>query len=373
MNEVKDMNKKKINKKKLAVAILLFIAVIAMLIYVVFGSLNDQVKDEEPKKTTPKTEKKETQKKVQDVSFTISFAGDCTLGNYAGQPYDGSFNQEYVNQGSDSTYFLRRVKDVFEKDDLTVVNLEGPITTATNYVTKQFPFSGKPEYTKILTSGSVEAVSVANNHSEDYYQQGLSDTKKYMQEAQIGLFGYDDYFVKDIKGIKCGFLGYRSLSLSMNNEEGRARIKAAIQNLKEKEKCQLVFVYYHWGIERQYQANDDQRSLAHFTIDAGADAVIGSHPHVVQGTETYQGKPIVYSLGNFCFGGNRNPSDTDSMIYQLTYQFSGTKQTDYQVNIIPCSLTSTRGRNDYQPKVLEGSEGQRVLDKIKKYSYEMSN
>lgn len=364
--EVNDMNK--INKKKLAIAIILFIIVMGMFIYVVFGFLND---DSTPKKKTKEEtaqidEKKEVEK---DVSFTISFAGDCTLGNYAGQPYDGSFNQEYVSQGSDSTYFFKNVKSVFENDDLTVVNLEGPITTATEHVVKQFPFSGKPEYTKILTSGSVEAVSVANNHSEDYYQQGLSDTKKYMQEAQIGLFGYEDYFVKDIKGIQCGFLGYRSLSLSMNNEEGRAKIKAAIQNLKEKENCQLVFVYYHWGIERQYQANDDQRSLAHFTIDAGADAVIGSHPHVVQGTETYNGKPIVYSLGNFCFGGNRNPSDSDSMIYQLTYQFTGTQQKSYQVNIIPCSLTSTRGRNDYQPKILDGDEGQRVLDKIKKYSY----
>lgn len=362
------MNRKRLNKKKLTIVIILFIVVIMMLIYVIFGFLNDD--DEKEKKTKEiTTEQKEVKKYEEKVSLTISFAGDCTLGNYDGQPYDGSFNQEYINQGNDATYFLRNVKSVFEKDDLTVVNLEGPITTAKSHVTKQFPFSGKPEYTNILTTGSVEAVSVANNHSEDYYQQGLSDTKKYMKEANIGLFGYDDYFIKEIKGIKCGFLGYRSLSLSMNTEEGRTKIKTAIQNLKEQEKCQLVFVYYHWGIERQYQANDDQRSLAHFTIDAGADAVIGSHPHVVQGTETYQGKPIVYSLGNFCFGGNRNPSDTDSMIYQLTYQFTGTKQTSYQVNIIPCSLTSTRGRNDYQPKVLDGNEGQRVLNKIEKYSY----
>lgn len=365
------MQKRRLNKKKVALAAVLLIVIITLIIYLVLGFVGSTDKKETTEKKETVTEKKEEQKEKeeQEVSFTISFAGDCTLGNYAGQAYDGSFNQEYARQGNDPAYFLKNVKDVFEQDDLTVVNLEGPITTATSHVEKQFPFSGKPEYVNILTSGSVEAVSVANNHSEDYYSQGLSDTKNYLSEAEIGYFGYDDYWITEIKGVKCGFLGYRSLSLSMNNAEGQAKIKAAIEKLKNEEKCQLVFVYYHWGIEKQYYANEDQRSLAHFTIDAGADAVIGSHPHVVQGTETYQNKPIVYSLGNFCFGGNRNPSDTDSMIYQLSYQFKGTSQTGYSVNIIPCAITSTSGRNDYQPKVLSDSEAERVTEKIKKYSY----
>lgn len=363
------MSGRKLNKKKVALAATLLIVVIALAIYAVFAFVGHEPQQEPEKKETAKVEETKQEEEVQEVNFTISFAGDCTFGNYAGQAFDGSFNQEYANQGNDPTYFLKNVQEVFANDDLTVVNLEGPITTATSHAEKQFAFSGKPEYVKILTSGSVEAVSVANNHSEDYFTQGLTDTKNYLNEAGIGYFGYDDYWVKEIKGIKCGFLGYRSLSLSMNNAEGQAKIKAAITQLKEQEQCQLVFVYYHWGIEKQYYANDDQRSLAHFTIDAGADAVIGSHPHVVQGSETYQDKPIIYSLGNFCFGGNRNPSDTDSMIYQLSYQFKGTEQTGYQVNIVPCALTSTRGRNDYQPKILTGDEGQRVLDKIKKYSY----
>lgn len=358
----------KLNKKKVAfVGVLFFLIIILVVILIINLNKSSQ---KEPVKKEPVVEKKEEKNKEDpEVNFTISFAGDCTLGNYAGQANDGSFNQEYQRQGKDPTYFLKKVKDVFEKDDLTVVNLEGPLTTASNHLEKEFPFSGNPEYTKILTSSSVEAVTLANNHSEDYYEAGLQDTKKYLDEASIGHFGYDENYIKEIKGIKCGFLGYRSLSLSMNNEKGRQQIQEAINHLKNDEKCQLVFVYYHWGIERQYQANDDQRSLAKFTIDAGADAVIGSHPHVVQGTETYNGKPIVYSLGNFCFGGNRNPSDTDTMIYQLSYSFKGTTQTGYQVQIIPCSLTSSRGRNDYQPYILQDEQASRVMEKIKKYSY----
>lgn len=106
------------------------------------------------------------------------------------------------------------------------------MTSATSHVEKQFPFSGPKEYVNILTSGSVELVSIANNHSEDYYEQGMTDTKQVLDEKGIGYFGYETSCVKEIKGIKIGFLGYRSMSLSMNNEKGRATIKAAINDLK---------------------------------------------------------------------------------------------------------------------------------------------
>ena len=244
---------------------------------------------EEPKETT-EAEVETEEKEPVNTSIKLNFAGDCTLGNYAGQAYDGSFNQEYAKQGNDATYFFKNVKNVFENDDLTIVNLEGPLTSATSHVEKQFPFSGPKEYVNILTSGSVELVSIANNHSEDYYEQGMTDTKQVLDEKGIGYFGYETSCVKEIKGIKIGFLGYRSMSLSMNNEKGRATIKAAINDLKNNQGANAVVVFYHWGIEREYYANSDQRELAKFSIDSGADLVMGSHPHVVQGTEEYNGK-----------------------------------------------------------------------------------
>lgn len=315
--------------------------------------------------------KVETEEKSEpvNVSVKMSFAGDCTLGNYAGQEYSGSFNAEYANQGNDSSYFLKNVKSVFEQDDLTIVNLEGPLTSATSHMEKTFAFSGPYEYANILTNGSVELVSLANNHSEDYFAQGLSDTKNILDENGIGYFGYETSCVKEINGVKIGFLGYRSMSVSMNNDQGRAQIKAAIEQLKNESGANAVVVFYHWGIEREYYANSDQRELAKFSIDCGADLVVGSHPHVVQGIEEYNGKQIVYSLGNFCFGGNRNPSDTDSMIYSVTFNFTDGKLTSENHEIIPCSITSSSSRNNYQPIILEGDEKQRVLDKIAKYSY----
>lgn len=345
------------------------ILICLMMLFLVVGcSSNDNKKKETTKKEETKKEEIKEPEPV-NTSVKLSFAGDCTLGNYANQAYDGSFNQEYVKQGKDATYFLRNVKSVFENDDLTIVNLEGPLTTATSHVDKQFPFSGPIEYVNILTSGSVELVSLANNHSEDYYQQGMSDTKQVLDEKGVGYFGYETSCVKEVNGIKIGFLGYRSMSLSMNNKQGQATIKAAIDDLKNNQGANAVVVFYHWGIEREYYANSDQRELAKFTIDSGADLVMGSHPHVVQGVEEYNGKQIVYSLGNFCFGGNRNPSDTDSMIYSITMNFTDGVYTSDSHEIIPCSITSVKGRNNYQPVILEGSDKQRVLDKIQKYSY----
>lgn len=346
------------------------ILVCLMMVLMVVGCSSSGNEDTTNKKESKKKDETSTvEKEPVNVSVKMSFAGDCTLGNYAGQAYSGSFNQEYANQGNDTTYFLRNVKGVFEQDDLTIVNLEGPLTTATSHAEKQFAFSGPYEYADILTNGSVEMVSLANNHSEDYFAQGMADTKNILDEKGIGYFGYETSCVKEVNGIKIGFLGYRSMSVSMNNEQGRATIKAAIEDLKNNQGANAVVVFYHWGIERDYSANDDQRELAKFSIDSGADLVVGSHPHVIQGVEEYNGKQIVYSLGNFCFGGNRNPSDTDSMIYSITMNFTDGKFTSETHEIIPCSITTSSSRNNYQPTILEGSEKQRVLDKIQQYSY----
>lgn len=344
------------------------ILIIVVMLCCITGCFKDSSESNE--KVETKVEKKEEGvKKPVETSVKLSFAGDFTLGNYAGQAYSGSFDQVYESNDQDSSYFLKNVKAVFENDDLTIVNLEGPLTSASKHLEKQFAFKGSKDYANILTAGSVEAVSLANNHSEDYYQQGMDDTKAILDEKKIGYFGYETSLVKEVKGIKIGFLGYRSMSLSMNSEQGRKTIKTAIDDLKNNQGASAVVVYYHWGIESQYYANDDQRELAKYTIDCGGDLVVGSHPHVLQGIEEYNGKPIVYSLGNFCFGGNRNPSDTDSMIYSITMNFTDGVYSSNTYEIIPCAITSTQGKNDYQPMLLQGEQKQRVLDKVKKYSY----
>lgn len=293
---------------------------------------------------------------VKKTEITLSFVGDITLGNYIGQGYEGSFDQEYEKQNQDSAYYLKNVKDVFEKDDLTIANLEGPLTTSQDYAEKTFAFKGKPEYVDILTEGSVEAVTLANNHSRDHFEQGMEDTKEVLDQKNIKHFGYDESCIVDVKGIKIGFLGY-SFPYELT-----AEMKKAITDLKTK--SDLVIIYYHWGIERDEAPMDSQRRIAKESIDAGADLIIGSHPHVLQGIETYKGKKIVYSLGNFCFGGNKNPSDKDTMIYQHTFSFENDQLVKEDNQIIPCMISSTASRNNYQPTPVEGEDASRVLEKV---------
>ena len=134
--------------------------------------------------------------------------------------------------------------------------------------------------------------------------------------------------------------------------------------MKETEDDDLVIVEIHWGIEKEEKPEREQIDFAHRAVDLGADLVIGHHPHVLQGVEKYGGKYICYSLGNFCFGGNPNPSDTDTMIFRQTFSFrEGMAANTDDYELIPCSITSSGG-NDYRPAPLEGAQKERVEKKI---------
>lgn len=311
---------------------------------------------------TQEEQEAETQKQAP-VSITISAAGDCTLGTDSSFNQSTSLNAYYNSNGA--AYFLQNVKPIFEADDLTIVNMEGTLTESDSRQDKTFAFKGPGEFTQILTSGSVEAANLANNHSHDYGDQSYTDTINYMEEAGITTFGYDRTAVMDVNGVKVGLVGTYELADGMGCEAGM------IENIKkvESEGAQVVIVSFHWGMERENYPNDNQKSLAHSAIDNGADLVLGHHPHVLQGIEKYKGKNIVYSLGNFCFGGNSNPSDKDTMIFQQTFTIeSGELVEDDVTNIIPCSVSSASGYNDYQPTPLEGSEKDRVMQKIEEFS-----
>lgn len=310
------------------------------------------VKDGQKEEEQPPIEEKE----VKKTSITLSFVGDMTLGNYAGQGYSGSFDQEYEKQGENTSYFLKNVKSVFENDDLTIANLEGPLTNEESHAQKTFAFKGKPEYVNILTDGSIETVTLANNHSKDRFEKGMSDTKDILDQNNIGHFGYQESYIKEVKGIKIGFLGY-SFPQSFTKD-----MEKAIKELKQQ--SDIVVVYFHWGIERDKAPMASQRTIAKKCIDGGADLIVGSHPHVLQGIETYKGKKIVYSLSNFCFGGNKNPSDKDTMIYQHTFELEDKVVVNESNNIIPCMITSNKSRNNYQPTIVSGNDATRVLNKI---------
>ena len=299
------------------------------------------------------------------VSLTLSVVGDCTLGTDETFDYDTSLNAYYENYGAD--YFLQNVKDIFSTDDLTIANFEGTLTDSDEREDKTFAFKAPASYASILTGGSVEAVNTANNHSHDYGEQSFDDTLAALDDAGIVQFGYDETAVMDVKGIKVGLVGIYELYDHLEREQ---QLKDNIAKVKA-DGAQLIVVIFHWGNETETVPDSNQTTLGRIAIDEGADLVCGHHPHVLQGIETYKGRNIVYSLGNFCFGGNSSPSDMDTMIYQQTFTIDadGVKK-DNVTNIIPCSISSAAydGYNNYQPTPAEGDEATRILGKINERS-----
>lgn len=314
------------------------------------------------------TQEPESVQPVESVQLTVSAVGDCTIGTDEQFDKSSNFDAFYIVK-KDPAYFFQNVKEILGGDDLTIINMEGTLTESTDRQEKTFAFKGDPKYTEILTAGSVEAANLANNHSKDYGEQSYTDTIQYLENAGLTTFGYDRVAVKEIKGIKVGLVGIYVLADGMGRQQ---QVIDNIQAVKD-QGAQVVIVSFHWGTEKSNYPDETQKALAHTAVDSGADLVLGHHPHVLQGIEKYKGKNIVYSLGNFCFGGNRNPADKDTMIFQQTFTFeNGALVQDDVTNTIPCSLSSVQQYNDYQPTPLEGEEAQRVQQKIQEFSSGLS-
>lgn len=296
--------------------------------------------------------------------LVISAVGDCTLGSDVRAPNaPGTFNHLIELNNNDYTYPFSGVISVLSADDLSIANLETTLSTAKHYAEAPFVFAGKPEYAAILRLGSIEVVNVANNHSYDLGQAGFDQTLQSLESERIGYFGNGHIDRRTIKGIEVINLGFTG---------GRSSIGAPMKRAitAEKKNDNLVFVSFHWGVEGSNVPIAEQRELGRAAIDAGADWVIGHHPHVLQGIEYYKGNPIVYSLGNFVFGGNSNPADKDSMIVQAVFQKNPEtgKVERQELRILPVRISTAPDKNDYRPVLLSGADQARVLERVALYS-----
>lgn len=301
--------------------------------------------------------------RLVDAQLTVSLMGDCTLGTDEAFNYDTSLNAYFATQGAD--YFFQNVRPILEADDLSIVNMEGTLTESTERNWEKFAVKGSPDFVNILSGSSVEAANIANNHSHDYGDQSFEDTKATLKEAGITPFGYDDTAVVTVKGVKVGLVGIYELN---DHLERKQQLKDNIAQVR-RDGADLIIVVFHWGNERETVPDSNQMTLGHLAVDYGADLVVGHHPHVLQGIEEYRGRYIVYSLANFCFGGNSAPTDMDTMIFQQTFTLrNGEVLCDSNTKIIPCSVSSATGYNNYQPTPSEGSEAERILQKIEDLS-----
>ena len=299
-------------------------------------------------------------------ALTISAAGDCTLGGDMRGSSEKTFADTIYADSDPLSYCFRNVADIFASDDLTIVNLEVVLTDSSSYLQRDdkiFIMRGKPAYVNMLTSASIEVANIANNHVTDFGDKGIEDMAALLSANGLGCCGYGYTYTAEINGLTVGFVG-------INTWTTKDSVKAeTISSMREK--CDILIVSCHWGNELEYKATEKQISIGHMAVDLGADLVLGHHPHVVNGIEVYKGVNIVYSLGNFCFGGKRNPTDKDTFIYQHTFTENADGTFTGVGTVIPCKITSVEDEsyNNYQPTpVTDPEEAASILRKIEKYS-----
>lgn len=266
---------------------------------------------------------------------TVLFAGDLFLTDILQEKYD---------KNGISAAATQELLSVTRGADVFMLNQEFPFgTTGEAMEDKQYTFRVDPKYVSILPELGTDIVTLANNHMLDFGRGPLTETLTALDGAGILHVGAGQNLQAasalktiDVGGWTIGFLGAtrvipeHSWTASKSNSGlfttyDPTKLVTEIQEAKKT--CDYVVVYVHWGVERNTEPEDYQKSLARQYIDAGADAIIGAHPHVLQGIEYYQGKPIFYSLGNFIFA-NRT---YETMMAELTV-------TDSSVNVrvIPC-------------------------------------
>ena len=298
-----------------------------------------------------------------EVEVTVSALGDITLGDDINFSPQNSFSTYASMYGS--TYFFDNVRQILAADDITFGNFEGTLTYQGERQNRIYAFRGDPSYTDILNDGSVEVVTLANNHSHDYGDVSLTDTQMYLTQAGIDYCMGEKIAYKEVEGVKLAFIGVYELDEDLDKE---AQVRSTIAAARG-EGADIVIIAFHWGNELETTPTESQVSLAHLAIDEGADLVVGHHPHVVQGIEVYNGKYIVYSLANFCFGGSSNPTDMDTMIFRETFRIGeGGNISRTDAKIIPCLCSSISSSNNYQPMEANGADAERIIQKLEERS-----
>jgi poly-gamma-glutamate capsule biosynthesis protein CapA/YwtB (metallophosphatase superfamily) len=317
------------------------------------------------------------------AELSVLVSGDVTLGYHYEEYVD-----EQVKKGKPRDEMLawgfQNVKALTTKADVFVVNLECPFTEHGEKIAKNFNFRARPELVAALLAGGVDVVSLANNHMVDYGPEGLFDTLNTLDTNGIAHFGAGRSLSEartpamiEKKGITIAFLGYFFLGdrnieppmvIAVGDQPGVAGHFSDTAALKEmltadiaaaKKKADHVIPFFHWGRESKGLPEAYQMEVGRFAIDAGASAVLGSHPHVLQGIELYRGKPIVYSLGNFVFGGNWDPKDKKTALVELKV----TKAAIKAVTVIPAQ-SDAFPEVPVQPFLLEGEKADAVLQHL---------
>jgi len=356
---------KNIALKIIALVALLLVLVVVMAMRAVQPVLTPSapVEDYVPSQVTPQATPAPTPKATPEPTpepepeyFTLSFVGDCTLTSH-------QHTDDYkIKMNGDYAYPFSNTVEYFENDEYTFANLECTFSDVALYSYQTFYFRAPSEWANILVEGGVDFVTTANNHTLDFGSVGADKTYAALEAVGVP-YGKEkeSKIITTPNGLKIGI--YCDYNDFFPTEEESV---AAVKQLKA-DGADYIVCAMHWGYEGTYRQDQKQEKVARACIDAGADVIYGSHPHVLQPIEEYNGGIILYSMGNWSFGGNTQPRDRDTAIVQISVKrdADGSLSTE-GFEIIPCCLSSIPTYNDYRPiPYEEGSEEyNRVMSKL---------
>lgn len=296
--------------------------------------------------------------------IVLTFGGDCVLGTREQwKKKKNTFDTVVADQGME--WCFEKIREPFETDDLSTVNLEVVLQKDSkgHERSKQFTFRGDPSYTEILSAASIEHVNLANNHYIDFGRPGRASTVAALEAGGIAYSGYTYRYVTEIRGHKIGFGGCRETVWQQKPEIMREDLQA----LRE-EGCEVIVYSCHWGKEYAARHNERQEKMAREAIDGGADLVIGTHPHVVQGVDAQDGAVIVYSLGNLVFGGTHKMKTFDGLLVQAALRFDEQGYAGVSLRLLPVLTSGSAPENDFRPVFAQGEDAARILGAVQKDS-----
>lgn len=280
------------------------------------------------------------------VLITLTAVGDVTIGRNVQHKGTSIFEKELSKQGNDINFIFRNVKDIFESDDMTIVNFEGVLADEYKIPSRKknndFLFLGAPDYAKALPDNGVEIATIENNHIDDFGDDGRSNTQSALTNA--GIVWADEYHMAEyeVQGLNIAVLSYKTFDYY---DTLRSKVPAEVAAAKATH--DLVIVSFHWGAELDYAPNNNQIAMGHMAVEAGADLVLGHHSHRINPIECYNGKYIVYSLANCSFAGNNKPSDMFTFIFQTRFKIKDGEILANPFRIIPCRISSRKDYNDF--------------------------
>ncbi len=334
------------------------------------GIATISVMSDNPNKPKTVTCKIRVRSKKPDT-FKISAVGDVIPG---GDKERGTLEQfkKYLKKYAEETGtpyngMLMNAAKYFRQTDVTIANLECTISSSSGYeIPGKYKFKGQPEWLQVLSLSGIQMVNVANNHTEDYGSGGYENTKSNVRKYGMGYSGrgYKESSIQTIKGIKVGFIGFQTGRYGATPYE----IGRDVRKLKREADAVIVSFHFCDVPEYTYKVTGKMKNYARTAVNAGADLVVGHHPHVISGMENYKGVTIAYGLGSFLSVGPNPIRPRRTFILQQTIKVHPGFTETADVRVVPFWITSDEETNDMRPSYAPGDEPQAIKKMIDRYS-----